>query len=111
MKIQNPGNSWGVAITLEDFVSGCSSSQGGGRNVPCECKHEDEEGVVDGGSGIRSLEGGADHVTKSTREHQEDPDEEEGAGATAMKIPGVNSVLLETDWVVPAEETQDTHQL
>jgi hypothetical protein len=83
----------------------------GGRHVPCECKHQNEESVVDGSSGIRSLESGDDHVTKGTREHQEDPDEEESAGATAVEISGNGSVLLETDWVVPAEETQDTHQL
>lgn len=50
-------------------------------------------------------------MAESTREHHEDPDEEERTGATAMKVSGDDSILLETYRVVPAEETQDTHEL
>lgn len=80
-------------------------------HVPCKCKHQDEESIIDRGCSICRLESDNDHVTECTRKHQEDPDEEEGAAATAVKIPGVNSILLETDGVVPAEKAQDTHKL
>jgi hypothetical protein len=101
----------GCDHTGEGLLAVARAGMHGRKNVPGKSKHQDEESVVDGSCGVRSLESGDDHVPKSTREHHEDPDEEEGAGATAVKISSDDSILLEADWVVPAEEAQDTHQL
>jgi hypothetical protein len=70
----------GCDHTGEGLLAVARAGMHGRKNVPGKSKHQDEESVVDGSCGVRSLESGDDHVPKSTREHHEDPDEEEGAG-------------------------------